>query len=305
MKRWGSLSFANRQPVLLSIVAVACRMSTSQITDKRACEQTMALRQRRHNGTNRYDNDRESEIDSKRISDNSEEIDKNTTLMDEDDQATLIQQIHDEYLHQSERLEKVFKVLCRFIIPALSVAYTIFLNYHETNQRNSSTEKPSTGNHAESGQDPPLQHQLITLRYIHLILNIIVHWYIPKAILRKLIPPTKRVVDSTTTTPKTTSTGSSETTVSLTSWYGVYLPYFLTLLITAISHWMIRQQQSHSHHKQYETTQDVVYNYYHSTLCISATIFILSAWYIQRDHHEHLYEIINDLKLYKYQYKSL
>jgi hypothetical protein len=91
-------------------------------------------------------------------------------------------------------------------------------------------------------------------------------------------------------------------------WYGVYLPYFLTIIITAIAHWMIRQQQTQTIYAQSVTTtapEEVLNHYYHLTLCISATVFLLSACYIQQDHHEHIYKTINDLKTHKYQYKSL
>jgi Trk-type K+ transport system membrane component len=256
----------------------------------------MALRQRQRNGTNQYHHVK------------ADDIDNDNTLLDEDEQEILIQQIHDEYLQQSERLEKVFTVLCRFIIPVLSFIYTLLLHYqnHESNYRNGNTSKPS---HDDKSPYPNRHHHVITLRYIHLILNFIIHWYIPKGVFRKPISPSENTTTTKTTTKTTTTTtsmGGNETTVSLIMWYGVYLPYFLTLLITAIAHWMIRQQKSQLQYAHYGATmEDALSNYFHLTLSISATIFLLSAWYIQHDHHDHIHKIIDDLKLHKYQYKSL
>ena len=264
----------------------------------------MALRQRQHNGTNQHHHAKADETDNKNI------------LLDEDEQETLIQQINDEYIQQSERLEKVFTIICRYIIPIISFIYALILHYryHDSNDRNSNATKPS---HHDKMPDQNLHHHVITLRYIHLFLNFIIHWYIPKGIFRKSTPPSAENTTRTTTTSSEKTSAGEETTVSLILWYGVYLPYFLTLLITAIAHWMIRQQQQQqqsqsksplqtSHFVTRTFTEDsLYYNYYHSIFCISATIFLLSAWYIQRDHHEHLCKNINDLKSYKYQYKSL
>ena len=271
----------------------------------------MALRRRQqHIETNPHHRVKITVEESKGKSNDAEEkIGNDDILLDEDEQETLIQQIHDDYLQQSQRIEYIFTSMCHFIIPILSCIYAIFLHYYESKHRNINTAKPF---HDKNDATSHLHHKLMTLRLIHLILNVIIHWYIPKGIFRKPMSPRDNITcnhtSTTTVTAKAiTKTGDkSTTTVSLTLWYGVYLPYFLTLLITAIVHWMIRHQQAQSKYAQYGiTTVDTLYNYYHSTLCISATIFFLSAWYIQHDHHEHIYQTINDLKSYKYQYKSL
>jgi hypothetical protein len=233
----------------------------------------------------------------------------NDILLDEDEQEALIQQIHEDYLQQSERLEKVFTIICRLIVPILSLMYTILLHHlhQKSNHRNISTTKPS---HQADSTNRNLSQNVITVRCVHLILNFIIHWYIPKAIFRKpkTVPLLKNATGSTTTTTIMAKSGGSETAVSFTLWYGVYLPYCLTILIMAIAHWMIRQRRSHLlliGDVATTTTEDALENYYHLTLCSSATIFLLSAWYIQQDHHENIHKTIHDLKSYKYQYKSL
>jgi hypothetical protein len=71
---------------------------------------TMALRQRQRNGTNQYHQVK------------ADDIDNNNTLLDEDEQETLIQQINDEYLQQSERLHYssiVLHIYTSFTLPEL------------------------------------------------------------------------------------------------------------------------------------------------------------------------------------------
>ena len=254
----------------------------------------MVVRQRQRIGTNRYQDDK------------ADENDNNNALLDEDEQEALIQQLQKDYIQQSERLEKIFTILCRFIVPMISFIYTLLLE-HWYNDSYHHDNKSMQGSHDDTLPYNNRHHNVISLRYIHLILNVIIHWYIPKGILRKPnLSPSETI--RTTSKPKASSiTIESEKTVSLTVWYGVYLPYFLTLLITAIAHWMIRHQRPQLLNMRImkSTAEDALFNYYHFTLCASATIFLLSAWYIQEDHHEYIDRTINDLKLHKYQYKSL
>ncbi len=233
----------------------------------------MTLRRRQPVETN--ENRHDDEIDS-----------TNMTLLDEDDQEILIQQLRIEYQQQSDRLEYIFTILCRFIVPSLSLLYTIILKYRELKHTNENTPNTSL-------------NQLITFRWIHLVLNILIHWNIPRGIFRRPILAQESITIIKTTTPASGKIAFS----SIILWYGVYLPYFLTLFITAMAHWMIRQQQLPQVH--YTTAAETFFSYFHVTLCISTTIFILSAWYIQYDHHDYVYNSINELQSYKYDYKSL
>jgi hypothetical protein len=235
--------------------------------------QTMTLRRRQR--VEKNENHHDDEIDS-----------TNMTLLDEDDQEILIQQLRIEYRQQSDRLDYIFTILCRFIVPSLSLLYTVILEYQESNQTNTKTQRSSP-------------NQLITLRWIHLVLNILIHWNIPRGMFRRSILAQESTTNTKTTTPGSGNIASN----SIILWYGVYLPYFLTLFITAMAYWMIRQQQLPQVH--YTASAEILYSYFHVTLCISASIFILSALYIKCDHHDYVYNSINELQSYKYEYKSL
>ena len=177
--------------------------------------------------------------------------------LDESEQAVVVAEIVQVYRRQQSSIYSIFTLLCYM---AMGVA--LFVTYMVESEAAGKMLNPAATN-ATSGVS-----SLSQLRYLHCLCTMLLHWNTPTLIgkVAPLSPDHPPSLNDIIQTP-----------ASKVSWIRLYIPAIASLLVGAVSLWMVRRSFSSSSSNSH-------FLYYHYILWGSNAVLLGAAWYVRADH---------------------